>query len=243
MTSQVQKRSVVFVLFFLWASVLTGTCLTPDQIKRATDHIRNTITKQIDQQYAYVVKFSEDQCKELNGNDIDKALKQDVEKASEIRNNVTNSKIYIGTNLVMASYKDIKKNRRNTIRRHAERRLLTSEDSGPVPVSSLLDSKPEAGCAIFYTLYSPCTKACANLEVDYNIIDKFYLFESVKDTSFVFGSVYFTEKKKEEVWLSFERINKKMPLYRCSNANCMKCFEKQNNGLEARNENCFFYNT
>ncbi|XP_075451470.1 uncharacterized protein LOC142492589 [Ascaphus truei] len=233
MQIQVQKWFLGFALLFLWSDVLTVSGFTEDQLRRVTDHIRNTITGNFAHQYSYAVKFSTpSQCSELTNENIQEALKH--ESANDFLLRLRASEIYNGRNLVAATFRDI-----GNKRQHAEARLLFPENQGGIsPVQALLNSEPKAGCVLFYTLNSPCTGVCAKPGGEYNIIDQLDVFASYNNRAFVYNDVYHVDfnRPHDTVHNAWSAINKKVPLYRCFTGHCVKCFDKQNN----LDNNCFY---
>ncbi|XP_063786128.1 uncharacterized protein LOC134934684 [Pseudophryne corroboree] len=235
MSQKVKKRSF-FVLLFLWTSVMTGTCLEDIQINRATIYVRKHITRDVNNQHAYVVKFSEEQCKQLNNGDIAAALKKD--SSQKVNNAFHRQEIYQGTNMVFASFQDIIDNNRKKKRLHAEYRLLYPDATGLSPVQKLLNTAPSAGCVIFYTYLSPCTNTCTLPNGPLNIVDRLPVFEHNNDRSFVFNCVYNREQSKDTVCEALDRIDKLIPVYRCSKKSCLKCFSVNDRNERIQNRNC-----
>ncbi|XP_075451471.1 uncharacterized protein LOC142492590 [Ascaphus truei] len=232
MQIQVQKWFLGFALLFLWSDVLTVSGFTEIEIKSVTDQI-NKITVNFNKQYAYAAKFTPAQCNDLTDKNIRIALKD--ENAKDFLAKLGKSEIYQGTNLVAATFRKFD----NVRVQHSEARLLfPANPKGTSPVESLLRNGPAAGCVLFYTLNSPCIGVCAKPNGKYNIIDQLNVFLPYKNRAFVYRDVYHVDQKNPDVTVvekAWSEINKKMPLYRCFNKNCVKCFDNHNKF----NKNCF----
>ncbi|XP_077149223.1 uncharacterized protein LOC143810241 [Ranitomeya variabilis] len=217
----------------LWSCVLAVTPLNQEEVGRVTDYIEKNIFKGLEMQYAYFVKFADNECnKGLQTQDIDKALKVDV--SAGIRGKVEKKEIYQGNQMVAASFE---KNKKFDI--HAESRLLnTLPGSTESPISKLLKKTPAAGCVVFFSLNSPCVQTCTDPKGKYNIIDKLNKvnFPGSNSRAFAYTKVFEKDKKKpeEEVWKNWEALDAKIHLHRCSGNNCIKCF---NNGV--RDKKCY----
>ncbi|XP_066450506.1 uncharacterized protein [Eleutherodactylus coqui] len=225
----------LLIALCLWSQVLTVTPLNQEQVGRVTNYIEQTIFKGLQDQYAYFVKFTAKECnkdKGLQTSDIKAALRKD--KSAGIRDKVVNKEIYQGDRMVAASY-----TKNETCNVHSEYRLLTSlSDSTGSPISRLLNITPTAGCVVFFSLNSPCVQTCTRPGGKYNIID---LLNTVNlpgpdSRAFAYTKVFFWDKQKPEyeVWRNWGTLNAKMTLLRCSENNCIKCF---NNGV--KDKKCF----
>ncbi|XP_069584613.1 uncharacterized protein [Ranitomeya imitator] len=223
----------VLTALCLWSCVLAVTPLNQEEVGRVVDYIEENIFRDLEMQYAYFVKFTDDECNNgLQTQDIDKALKVDV--SAGIRGKVEKKEIYQGNQMVAASFE---KNKKFDI--HAESRLLnTLPGSTESPISNLLKKTPAAGCVVFFSLNSPCVQTCTDPKGKYNIIDKLNKVNLPGSNSraFAYTKVFEKDKKKpeEEVWKNWEALNAKIHLYRRSGNNCIKCF---NNGV--RDKKCY----
>ncbi|KAM8953316.1 uncharacterized protein RCH25_044158 [Pelodytes ibericus] len=223
---QVQIRPIIFLLLCYWSSLQTVTCFTNEQLGRTTDYIG--LRYKIRGQHAYVIKFTTAQCAQVTDNDIVEALKMDTVKV--VQQKVLNREIYIGTQLIMASYSELGNNKRE----HAEHRLLYPPPGSNIsPVQNLLNKPPAAGCAMFFTLNSPCQAYCTKPNGPYNIVQKLDQFKNINNRAFVYKQVY--NEPGVKVCCPTDRlksINNKMTLHRCDR-NCVLCFQ---NGVF--NNNC-----
>ncbi|XP_063296847.1 uncharacterized protein LOC134585374 isoform X2 [Pelobates fuscus] len=172
--------------------------------------------KIIEGQHAYVIKFTDAECTNMNNENIRRALEND--KVADVSSKLSdNSDIFQGDRMVAAKLLQ-KKVKKKLIRVHAESRLLSG------PVENLLNKAPPAGCAIFFTHNSPCHEHCTKPNGPYNIVDRLGQFNSINNRAFVYRQVY--DEKQIENCCPKERlksIDDKMPLYRCTN-NCIACF-------------------
>lgn len=164
------------------------------------------------------MKFTLDECKRLSTDDIKKALRQ--EDINSLRETVRNFGVYEGHRMVAASY-------RGSL--HAEYRLLHGE--GKVsPIQNLMNKAPEAGCIVFFTLYSPCLSQCVNTGDYFNIIKELSVFDKLNEAqrAFVFRNTYFDDKKRtdDEIWAGWRALDEKMALFNCKNSICRRCFIK-----------------
>ncbi|XP_069830237.1 uncharacterized protein [Dendropsophus ebraccatus] len=222
---------VLLAALCLWSCVLTATPLSPEQVGKITNYIEQNIFRGLQEQYAYFVKFTDQECnKDLQTGDFDEAL--NVEKSAGIPDKVVKKEIYIGNRMVAASYK---KEKRYEV--HAESRLLNPlSDTGKSPISTLLEKNPAAGCVVFFSLNSPCVQTCTDPKGKYNIIDKLNRVNLPGNRVFAYTKVFEKDKKRpeNEVWKNWGELDAKMSLLRCSGNNCIKCF---NNG--AKDEKCY----
>ncbi|XP_063296848.1 uncharacterized protein LOC134585375 [Pelobates fuscus] len=216
MKFQVWKLPVLCLLFCYWSSTSTVTGFTNEQLKRVTDYVSQTygITKQ----YAYVIKFDKTECEQLTDQNIKDALKNE---ANDVSKKVLSkeSEIYEGSRMVMASYKELGNNKRE----HSEHRLLYPAPGSTVsPVENLLNKAPPAGCAIFFTLNSPCQAYCTKPNGPYEIVSKLDQFHKVTNKAFVYDLVY-----NDKICFAkcMKSVNEKMPVYRCDKT-CSECFTK-----------------
>ncbi|XP_066445236.1 uncharacterized protein [Eleutherodactylus coqui] len=223
----------LLIALCLWSQVLTVTPLNQEQVGRVTNYIEQNIFQDLQDQYAYFVKFNEEECnKGLQTSDINAALQTD--KSAGIRGKVVKKEIYEGNRMVAATYIKTKK-----YDIHAESRLLNSlPDSTESPISKLLNKPPTAGCVVFFSLNSPCVQTCTDPVGKYNIIDKLNRVNlpGPDSRAFAYTKVFAKDKQKpeDEVWKNWGALNAKMTLLRCSGNNCIKCF---NNGV--KDEKCY----
>ncbi|XP_071995805.1 uncharacterized protein [Engystomops pustulosus] len=217
----------------LLSCVLTVTPLDQQQVGRITNYIEQNIFKGLQEQYAYFVKFSTDECnKGLSAQAISDALKED--KSAGIPEKVRKKEIYQGNLMVAASY--VKEKRYDI---HSESRLLNNlPGSTESPISNLLKKAPVAGCVVFFSLNSPCVQTCTDPKGKYNIIDKLNRVNlpAPQSRAFAYSKVFERDKKRpeDEVWRNWEALNNKISLHRCNGNNCIKCF---NNGV--RDAKCY----
>ncbi|KAM4042625.1 uncharacterized protein ACNLHF_013212 [Anomaloglossus baeobatrachus] len=223
----------ILTVLCLWSCVIIVTPLNQEEVGRATHYIETNIFKGLQDQYAYFVKFNEDECnKGLQTQDIEKALIADV--AAGIPDTVEKKEIYQGDQMVAASY--VKEKNYDI---HAESRLLNAlPGSTESPISNLLNENPKAGCVVFYSLNSPCVQTCTDLKGKYNIIDKLNKVNLPEPNSraFAYTKVFDKDKKRpeEDVWINWKALDAKIKLLRCSGDECIQCLV---NGV--RDEKCY----
>ncbi|XP_075194991.1 uncharacterized protein LOC142295784 isoform X2 [Anomaloglossus baeobatrachus] len=223
----------ILTVLCLWSCVLTVTPLNTQEFARATDYIERNIFNDMTRQYAYFVKFNEDECnKGLQSQDIANALTVDV--AAGIRATVMKREIYHGDRMVAACA--IKQGKRY---KHSEYRLLNiPAGSTESPISSLLKKDPAAGCVVFYSLNSPCVEFCTDPDGPYNIIDKLNQVNlpPYNSRAFAYTKVFDTDKERPraDVWKNWKALNAKMQLIRCTGNNCIQCLDNS----DVKNEQC-----
>ncbi|XP_044147277.1 uncharacterized protein LOC122935579 [Bufo gargarizans] len=213
----------------LWSCVLTVTPISQEQVGRITNYIEQNIFQGLQDQYAYFVKFTDEECnKDLQTKDFDVILKDD--KSTGIREKVVNKEIYNGIRMVAASYIKMKK-----YDIHSESRLL-NPDPEYSPISKLLEGTSANDCVVFFSLNSPCVQTCTDPKGKYNIIDKLNKHNLPTSRAFAYTKVFEKDKNKpeDEVWKNWGVLDGKMTLLRCSGNNCIKCF---NNGV--KDEACY----
>lgn len=189
-------------------------------------------------QHAYVALFTKEECDSLSSNNNNlQILKK--EKANEITEALNNDdKIYQGSQMVFATYK---KEEEKNFQIHSEYRLLFPPLKNSVsPVQNLMNKNPEAVCAIFYTLNSPCLGKCANSTNPRNILEKLSDFQKFQNNkAFVYQQLFYWDvnnKGKDDIWDGLTQVNNKMDVYRCSLNKCFKCFEKKENKLQNKDD-------
>ncbi|XP_073528993.1 uncharacterized protein [Phyllobates terribilis] len=217
---------------YMWTSLLTVTPLIDEQqVRRVKSYIDERFTMKFGKQFAYVVKFTEDECKKnLSKQVIEEALR--YESKERMAKEVARDSIYEGHRMVLSTYQKCEKCRRRSYSLHAEYRLLDGDFSSPV--SRLLLKQPFAQCTIFYSLNSPCTSKCLNPDGRYYIIHKLSgLFPD--DKVFAFTEVFHRDTGERNLPIVRRRwgnLNSNQHLYRCTEYQCFQCF--QNGAL--RNE-------
>uniref|UniRef100_A0A8C5QMC1 Uncharacterized protein n=1 Tax=Leptobrachium leishanense TaxID=445787 RepID=A0A8C5QMC1_9ANUR len=171
----------------------------------------------ITKQHAYTIVFTSSECNSLTKDVIDKALIGD--KRNNVRNKVLKQEIYEGQRLIMASYKE----KVGSVWEHAEYRLLHKPSVNTLsPVEKLLNKNPKDGCALFFTLNSPCQQYCTNTTGKYDIIKDLDQFNKINSAAFVFHKVYEEKRVTTCCSNSLKPIDEKVPVYRC-NDKCHKC--------------------
>ncbi|XP_017538034.1 uncharacterized protein LOC108411136 isoform X2 [Pygocentrus nattereri] len=146
------------------------------------------------------------------------------------------SRVYIGQQLIGAKPKPMPNNPK--INYHSEYLLLIQYDPPTISpddplMKRLLDSNP-TGCAIFYTLNSPCVNTCSTPNKPYSIIPALNIFQNHKGPkSFVFGQVWKHDVNTTQWEANMKEVNARVPLYRCDNAGCTLCVNN-NNVIAAR---------
>ncbi|XP_053314709.1 uncharacterized protein LOC128482812 [Spea bombifrons] len=209
------QTSILFLLLCYWSRPPTVSGFTEEQLQRVTGYVQRTFG--IRGQHAYAVKFTPAQCAALSENDIAAAL--NGENIQNVKNAMNSQSIYSGTQMVMATYKDLGNNKRE----HSEHRLLYPPSRSSVsPAQDLMNRQPAAGCVLFYTYNSPCNAYCTNPNGRFNIVDKLSVF-GTNNKAFVFNQVYQEQNINCCHETRLKSVDKQMPLYRCTN-NCIKCF-------------------
>ncbi|XP_044147306.1 uncharacterized protein LOC122935597 [Bufo gargarizans] len=225
-TSQMRMGPILLAALCLWSCALTVTpLLNEEQVRRANNYIQQQFAKDFNYQYAYFVRFTADECNRgLTNQVLREALKN--EDADDLYQKVNNYGIYEGNRMVAASFLE-----HEHYTDHSEYRLLTPDNNSPI--RKLLGKEPVVGCAIFYSLNSPCITKCIRPNGNYNIIN---LLQSVtnipQDKVFAFGKVFRYDAGNPETWTSWRTLNDYMPLYRCNGNNCIHCFK---NGVQQNN--------
>ncbi|XP_040282978.1 uncharacterized protein LOC120997106 isoform X2 [Bufo bufo] len=224
--SQMRMGHILLAALCLWSCALTVTSiLNEEQVGRANNYIQQQFAKNFNYQYAYFVKFTADECNRgLTNQVLREALQR--ENSNNLVQTVNNYGIYEGNRMVAASYL-----KQGSYTEHSEYRLLTPENSSPI--SRLLQREPVAGCAIFYSLNSPCITKCIRPNGKYNIINLLQSVTNVpQDKVFAFRQVFWYDADKPQTWASWRTLNNYMPLYRCNGNNCIRCFT---NGVQQNN--------
>ncbi|XP_069584614.1 uncharacterized protein [Ranitomeya imitator] len=211
----------------LWSCILTVTpALNEEQVGRATAYIHQHFTRQFTYEFAYFVKFDQQECNRgLTTQDLQNALRE--ENKDVMFREVDAFRIYEGKRMVACSYQTYKK-RNQEYSIHAEYRLLDGATNSPI--SRLMFKDPFGSCGILYSRYSPCVSKCLLPSGTYNIIDKMSTSILPQDKVFAFAEVFHHDKGKEqEVWNSWRTLNGNIHLYRCTGNNCLQCFK---NGVQ-----------
>ncbi|KAM4042624.1 uncharacterized protein ACNLHF_013210 [Anomaloglossus baeobatrachus] len=212
----------VLAALCLCSCILTVTpLLNEEQVGRATAYIQQHFTKDFDYEFAYFVKFTEDECNRgLTTQVLQTALKD--EDAAVMFREVDAFRIYRGHRMVACSYQKYKKgNKEYSI--HAEYRLLDGATNSPI--SALMFEAPLASCGILYSWYSPCVSKCLLPSGTYNIINKMSTVILPQDKVFAFAEVFHEDiGHEQQVWQSWGTLNSYIPLYRCIGNNCRQCF-------------------
>ncbi|XP_069830235.1 uncharacterized protein [Dendropsophus ebraccatus] len=212
---------ITLTLLCVCSCLVTGTALGIKDLKTATRYIEERIFSRHNNQYAYFVKFTPDECDNgLQEEDVRAAL------GDTTRNEVILSlcRIYKGTRMVAAApLQGIEINGKigNV---HSEYRLLDGGDNSPI--GSLLRSPPRAGCVLFFSLNSPCVETCTRPGGRYNIIKMLDntqgLPTDISNRAFIFRNVFHHDMGKDiSTWATLNHV---FPLFRCNNNQCTKCF-------------------
>ncbi|XP_068089291.1 uncharacterized protein [Hyperolius riggenbachi] len=234
-TTEEESRTLKVKVKMMGPALVTVLCLlaclpsvepiTGEEWARVTRFVNNElIAGHFTFQYAFVVKLAATECRQLNENTIREALTLNQRQLNDLRNTVRNYGIYEGRRIVAASYSN------ETPRNHAEYRLLESVNRAPSPVQNLLNRGSRAGCVVFYSLYSPCLTRCVNERRPYNIINELDVFNGIAEgnKAFVFRDVYSEDidRSPTEIWQAWGALNNRMTLYRCTDNNCIRCFQE-----------------
>ncbi|XP_053565444.1 uncharacterized protein LOC128655881 [Bombina bombina] len=218
-----QRMSVLFLVLAVWSNSLPVTGFTLLELQTVTVYINQKFAKNTDKQYAYVVKFSANQCNSLTNENIAKVLNVENPNWDEIFNN---DQIYQGTNLVMAKFRKQSNNKKDV--EHSEYRLLYPTGSSTLsPVENMMNTGAKAGCVLFFTLNSPCVGRCALPNGEYSILGKLDVFSKINDRALVYNKFFNSDQKRpvKEVLKAWDAVDKKIPMYRCDNNGCSRCSE------------------
>ncbi|XP_053565442.1 uncharacterized protein LOC128655880 [Bombina bombina] len=218
-----RRMLVLFLVLAVWSNSLPVTSFSPEELLRVTVYINNKFAKNTNMQYAYVVKFSNNQCNTLTDENIANVLNVENPVWDEI---FKNDQIYSGTNLVMAKYRNPNNNKKDA--EHAEYRLFYPTGSSTVsPVENLMNTGAKAGCVLFFTLNSPCVGRCAVTNGEYSILDKLNVLSKIDDRALVYNTFFNSDQKRpvKEVWKAWAAVDKIIPMYRCDNNSCSRCSE------------------
>ncbi|XP_040204133.1 uncharacterized protein LOC120936088 [Rana temporaria] len=225
-------RHVLLCLLCLLTCIPGGMLLTNEELARVTEYIKKEMTDgHLNFQHAYAVKFTLGECRRLSPEVIKQALSQ--EDIESLRDTVYKFGVYNGPRMVAASYSDSQVSQPTL---HAEYRLLHGEGNVS-PIQNLMNKAPEAGCVVFFSLYSPCLSRCVNIENDFNIIKELSVFDNVNEAqrAFVFRNIYSDDKKRpdNEIVDGWRSLNERMTLFNCKNGNCDRCFIRPVGGKES----------
>ncbi|KAA0701742.1 hypothetical protein E1301_Tti023108 [Triplophysa tibetana] len=145
------------------------------------------------------------------------------ENAEVVKRDITNNDypVYKGTELIAAGVQKLSKT--NFI--HSERLLLNPTVEIPTtPMKNLLNRRDDS-CTILYSLNSPCTKTCLNVNSPNKIlpyIETWSAHNSIK--AFVFKHIFRGEGSIDTLRSGLQRIANNVPLYRCkSDTECFSC--------------------
>ncbi|XP_071238240.1 uncharacterized protein [Salvelinus alpinus] len=177
-------------------------------------------------QVAMAVLLTQQQC--INGANF-----EIVVQPADVNNALIDNSIYLGNRLIVAKPSN---------NYHAEYRLLSGGNSSPM--QTLIDSAGrEAGdCIVFFSTNSPCLEKCNGPDGEnnggdiINLMGNSFNSWNANQKAFVFYSVWdptirYPRAKKptrQEVFLSFKRIETQLPLYRCDNNGCYRCVTNPN---------------
>lgn len=224
-----EMERAILALLLIGSCIVSVTPLNKTQVHTAIEYIKKTFKLADTRQYAYVAVFSKQECDSLSSNNNNLQILQN-EDAAGITDALNNEqRIYEGKQMVLATY--------GAPGFHAEYRLLFPPNGSDVSaVQQLVNTNPNATCAIFYSLNTPCVGICTNTTNKRNIIQKLPVFDKYNNNkAFVYSIVYGMDIKnkkigKEKIWDGLAKMNYKMDVYRCFPNKCRKCFEYKNKG-------------
>ncbi|TSK67201.1 hypothetical protein Baya_5178 [Bagarius yarrelli] len=168
----------------------------------------------VDNQYALGISVPERYCNEISPLDQNFLSQDDAKKVRDDMQ--SKNRVYTGAQLIAARPK-FPKHQPNI---HAEYLLL--RDTNPSHMQNLLN-KPGGGCAVFFTLNSPCVEHCSSPSGSRSIIPGLEMFTTYTGPkAFVFRQIY--KHDLEADWESNLRgLNLRIPVYRCESNECVRC--------------------
>nr|XP_046223437.1 uncharacterized protein LOC124046754 [Oncorhynchus gorbuscha]XP_046223438.1 uncharacterized protein LOC124046754 [Oncorhynchus gorbuscha] len=178
-------------------------------------------------QYAMAVLLTQQQCTQ-NGANFDVGVQPQV-----VQQRLQDYSVYIGDRLIAAIPDTY----------HAEYLLLGHDRTNPSKMQTLLTAATPNDCIVFFSNYSPCLERCNVPNGATSILPFMTVFNgrNANQMAFVFSSVWdptkhhtgVTKPTKQQVFVSFQRIERSLPLYRCVRFNdqnaCYRCVTANTN--------------
>ncbi|XP_073719065.1 uncharacterized protein [Misgurnus anguillicaudatus] len=178
-------------------------------------------------QYAIAIRLSKEQCTDETFSIETVFSRADVEKVNKTLTDGQTCELCTDSKNVIAANPQYK-NPKN----HSEYRLLYPV--GKSPMDNLLKNVDKNSCVVFYTYNSPCVKECISGEK--NILEGLSNWKNKQQGGvnfFVFQNIWKKDKSKKNLSKEFQKIEEKVPLYRCfgEQINCLKYGDNNNNQI------------
>ncbi|XP_057206547.1 uncharacterized protein LOC130564483 [Triplophysa rosa] len=150
------------------------------------------------------------------------------ENPTDVKRDIVNKQypVYKGTELIAAGVKKVSQS--NFI--HSERLLLNPTVEIPTtPMQNLLNTRVDS-CTILFSLNSPCSKTCLNVNSPNKILPGLANWSAHKSIkALVFKHVFTGEGSTDILREALQRIADNVPLYRCvNNDECFSCGGRNN---------------
>ncbi|XP_060798187.1 uncharacterized protein LOC132900162 [Neoarius graeffei] len=174
----------------------------------------------VNNQYALGINVPDTYCNVVADPDQN-FLSQDND-AQKVKNAMNGpNRIYKGHELIGARPKPIGNTGNNF---HSEYLLLISSNEFHQSLMQTLLNNLSTGCAVFFTLNSPCVRTCSTPNGPYSIIPALNMFNNHNGPkAFVFREIWHHDVGTTNWKDNILEVNQRIPLYRCTANGCVRC--------------------